>query len=424
MTVERLACATADCKGSILPTTAAKTGGICMPCFQKQQARAQYEYNQAHKKIIDPYEGINDLAEVVKIYHTQRPYDPLIEYLPYPKPIDQVYCELSEDEQARLVSFVLDEAATNGPDHINTDICMELAAFCNADLSELLNYLVDQEIVYPGFLFKNANERIVNTLIRRLDDNIKTYHILIALAWAGTDAVVAKFAEWQSNPPVWMDMHPSDYSMCAGWIVSDQNQKQKLYLDQCYPLLPSRLVQNSASLLVCTTSKKQCAWCHRNLTRLLLFYGDNPIFDLLAFTGEKLAFATCDECSRRSDALFMDVTERGGFRVSDMNKTVEHIPDGAETFEYMRANSLMMSTKMRPADYAVDYCYLRTSFSQVGGMPSWVQDDKYPDCPKCLKKMIFVAQIDSSEVPPYGEGVYYNFLCSGCKMTATICQYT
>ncbi|QDU91537.1 hypothetical protein Pla175_49660 [Pirellulimonas nuda] len=35
--------------------------------------------------------------------------------------------------------------------------------------------------------------------------------------------------------------------------------------------------------------------------------------------------------------------------------------------------------------------------SKIGGMPDWIQDDDWPECPHCDEAMSFVGQLDSIE---------------------------
>ena len=62
--------------------------------------------------------------------------------------------------------------------------------------------------------------------------------------------------------------------------------------------------------------------------------------------------------------------------------------------------------------------------SQVGGLPSWIQDPEYPSCPKCQRRMKFFGQISNEEIEDYSEGIYYMFLCSDCGIGATGYQQT
>jgi hypothetical protein len=68
--------------------------------------------------------------------------------------------------------------------------------------------------------------------------------------------------------------------------------------------------------------------------------------------------------------------------------------------------------------------FLPTSFSQLGGHPTWIQDASYPACPDCENTMMFVAQLDHDDIEDFSEGLFYAFLCPNCRTTATTYQQT
>jgi hypothetical protein len=86
-------------------------------------------------------------------------------------------------------------------------------------------------------------------------------------------------------------------------------------------------------------------------------------------------------------------------------------------------NQLMLSTRPRLLHHSVDWC-LPSTFSQVGGMPSWIQDAAYGKCPECNKGMVFVAQLSVEDIEEYGEGVFYGLLCPDCSITTVRYQQT
>ena len=63
--------------------------------------------------------------------------------------------------------------------------------------------------------------------------------------------------------------------------------------------------------------------------------------------------------------------------------------------------------------------FLETTFSQIGGHPTWIQDAEYIKCPKCSKHMKFIGQIDCADIEEYGDGMYYAFVCEECNIAAT-----
>ena len=61
--------------------------------------------------------------------------------------------------------------------------------------------------------------------------------------------------------------------------------------------------------------------------------------------------------------------------------------------------------------------------SHVGGVPAWIQDARYPRCPRCGELMSFLGQVDTSVVA-WGEGAIYAFHDVPCSLAATVYQQT
>lgn len=78
--------------------------------------------------------------------------------------------------------------------------------------------------------------------------------------------------------------------------------------------------------------------------------------------------------------------------------------------------------------------------SKLGGKPDWEQGAEFPSCPDCLKRMTFIAQIDSMEHNEdhnpnrvdwrsaeqhylFGDvGMIYVFMCCDCLETKSVFQ--
>ena len=61
--------------------------------------------------------------------------------------------------------------------------------------------------------------------------------------------------------------------------------------------------------------------------------------------------------------------------------------------------------------------------SKVGGLPTWIQMEETPDCPKCEKPMAFVLQLASDSRISYGDmGMLYAFACPECSVAASLIQ--
>ncbi|NLN65055.1 MAG: DUF1963 domain-containing protein [Clostridiaceae bacterium] len=86
-------------------------------------------------------------------------------------------------------------------------------------------------------------------------------------------------------------------------------------------------------------------------------------------------------------------------------------------------NPLVLSKTKRDPYYASEW-EKGISCSKVGGYPAWIQNAEYPVCQECSKHMKFLGQLDCSDFMQYGAGMYYAFICEGCKIAATHYQQT
>lgn len=93
-----------------------------------------------------------------------------------------------------------------------------------------------------------------------------------------------------------------------------------------------------------------------------------------------------------------------------------------ESWDPLPEDSLTPGERRSPL-FAADQ-FLPTTFSQLGGHPTWIQDSEYPACPECATTMAFVAQIQRDEIQDQAEGIFYCFLCTPCRTTATRYQQT
>ena len=63
------------------------------------------------------------------------------------------------------------------------------------------------------------------------------------------------------------------------------------------------------------------------------------------------------------------------------------------------------------------------SASKIGGTPNWIQDPEIPDCARCRKPMAFLAQLESMpDLSFVDEGTLYTFVCTRCKVSASLVQ--
>jgi hypothetical protein len=120
--------------------------------------------------------------------------------------------------------------------------------------------------------------------------------------------------------------------------------------------------------------------------------------------------------------MYSRVSPEGKVQLTEANERPEWLPEDLDSWERSPWKDRPVQLQQRTAIHAVDWC-MPVTISQVGGLPSWVQDTAFPKCPECSGTMMFIAQVDNGQFP-YHEGVYYAFLCSACRVTATTYQQT
>jgi hypothetical protein len=426
MATERLPCRTEGCANTILPATAKANDGYCMPCVQKRHSEQREKYIRENRRQVDPYAGVTDDVEIIRELHTPKARDPLITFLPPPKSIEELYSGLSVGQAARLMHMAA-EAMRTGHEHFAEDIAKSLATLTDYPLDSMLIAWVERNHYWPAVIFRNAGEEIRDRVIDALESSrANANHALSALAWIGDGKVQQVFRQWELNPPAWRSklyVGPAQYAHVAGWELGT-TERRDLFHDTCWAVTPAAAnsVGDEAVTFMREAAKK-CPWCKRQLVNLLEIDLTDNRFDFLALSGKRLPILTCDACTCYGTAfMYSQVSPDGEAQLTEENKQPEWLPNDIDSWERSPWKDQPVQLHRRRPIHAVDWCMCVT-ISQVGGLPSWVQDSAFPNCPKCSKTMMFIAQVDNGQFPHH-EGVYYAFLCSACRVTATTYQQT
>lgn len=431
---ERLPCRSEGCSATILPATAAKTGGYCMPCKQEMERAERQRYIEQHRRDIDLYEGITDPVEILKIMHAPVKRDPLIRYIPYHLKREEVYSALSAGDANRMLNAAL-ELLESGDEDTCQEILVSLICYRDYSLESCIPILLERGIYYPGILFKDASVHSRDELLQQVEqDKDNRNHLLLALAWIGDDQVVRQFQEWRSDPPSWakeLYVPPEVYAHEGGWELTENGSKRRLFYHDSYAI--AKIVPSESTYAAETEPAQflkedsaSCPWCGSSLTILANLDISHPKLRFLGLSGERLRVSTCVICSCY-DTIYMDVDLHGKSEWSQTNIKPEYVP-GPDSGEDERSftsagRSLRIADKPRSSYYAA-YWVLGPAVSQIGGYPAWIQDAVYPSCPCCSRSMTFIGQLDWEQIVEYGEGIYYMFLCADCKVTATLFQQT
>ncbi len=416
-TSDRLPCATAGCSGTILPSTAARTGGYCMPCVQRKAREEEKAYIKANRVDVDPYQGVEDPIEIIQIYHRPIAFDPLKRMLPYPRPIDSVYSTLTADDFSRLVD-VGTGLVKSGESDLAEHICQSLATFTEFDLDRFLESFVAARLYYPSVMFRYASPRICEILVERLkSDHENRNHILCALAWIGDSSVASLFASWRKEPPSWrrsLHVPPENYAHQAGWEIDEAGKRRNLYSTPCR-VIQKAPIQSASKIAIATKSTASCRWCNNSLVNL---------FDFSECENEMVEgphrIATCSRCSCYGP-VFAELDSSGFGAWCPENPRPSYLPESFEDWPELPNVTLSIVPTPRLPFHATDWC-AEPVVSQVGGLPTWIQDAEYPSCVRCQRTMRFVAQLAHDEIESPSEGIYYAFYCASCRLTATSYQ--
>lgn len=425
METEPVPCRLEGCSNTILPATAKANDGYCMPCVHKLRREEREEYIRQNRREVDPYAGLTDTVEILRVLHTPRPHDPLVIFRPPPQSVDELYSRLNAEQAGRLMTVAAD-AMRAGNEDFAEDVAKSLATLTEYPLDRMLEAWVGRNHFWPAVVFRRAGVAIRDAVVGALESGTaNANHALSALAWIGDAKVQDFFRKWEASPPRWCSglfVGPAHYANVAGWELGT-HARRNLFHDECWAITPAPPNQVSdKSLRLMHGVSGSCPWCQRQLTHLVELDLADERFAFLGVVGQKLPILTCDACTCYGTGfMFSRIAPDGTVRLADENKRPDWLPDDASSWE-QPWKEVPVRLHQRRAIHAVDgWDFI--ALSQIGGLPTWVQDSEYPKCPDCSGTMKFVAQVDNGQFPHH-EGVYYAFLCASCRVTATTYQQT
>lgn len=425
---ERIPCQTKGCKATILPTTAAKTGGYCMPCHQEQERQKRQAYIEQHRRTVNLYEGLTDSVEILKIMHAPKQYDALIQYVPYPSSKEQMYVSLTAEEAGRMLKYALELLAV-GNDSGADDILLSLVCYRNDNINEALHELMERGMYHSGILFKDAPPDIRDRLLQQMEwDDDNRNHLLLVLSWIGDPVVVSRFQKWRLHPQEWagqLFVKPEIYTLEGGWELTPDGERRDLTHGLSYAIRATGEQHDSAAEVSAArflqTSSSNCPWCEGKLTTLMDVDTSHPSLAYLGLPLERLQVVTCERCGSFG-TIYMELNDQDVPVWSQFNRKPDYLPDfDDENISGVDVPRLILSDEPHSPFYAAVWT-LSQQDSQIGGHPSWVQDAEYPVCPCCDKHMRFIGQLDWADFDKYGEGSFYMFVCPEDKVTATLYQ--
>ncbi|WP_417381542.1 hypothetical protein [Gimesia sp.] len=366
--------------------------------------------------------NVSNSLEVIQQFHRRKFTGPE-NYAAVSKAARQAYQTLSKDE----VEFLVLMALTDDKNLQNILAC--LACLNPGCLKDFHQTLIEQEAFNPSEIYFEANHDVTSILIRlvtKSNEMMQRSCLLSCLAWAGNGYVQKQFSDWKQSPPEWVSMlyvPPHQYTYQAGWELLSNGTRQDLFFETTLPLvIPEEAPCSNDSVQTGIPAEQHCPWCERQLVSLLELDLTSDELAFLNLVGKSLRFTTCDVCACYG-TLFSKVDRQGNSSWHAANTRPGYLPDDTSDWGAFPIKPLVLSGQERHFMESADWCSLPAiNFSQVGGLPSWIQDDSYPDCPECSRKMKFVSQISNEDYEKSMEGIYYLLLCCDCNVTATVYQ--
>ena len=406
----------------ILPTTAEANDGFCAPCADRRRAAERRKFIEANKRVVDPYVGITDVVDLICAIHTPRGHDPLIEYATPPVSAGQLYAKLTQAEAERLTDAAAN-ALKSGDEHFADELATSLATRTDYNLDRLLRAFVQKNKFWPAIVFRNAGPEIRDSIIAALNSGrAHANHALSALAWIGDEVVRTQFEIWDSTSPDWWEhfyVLPSEYSRVAGWEDAG-GRRRDLFHNECFAIEPVASNQpEDQSAVVAKDAEGLCPWCDERLVHLVELDLADSRYSFLGVGAKALPVLTCHVCTCYG-VIFSEVTSDGVGHWAERNVRPKFLPADSSSWAKSPWLGKRIALRKRRAIEAAYWCDSPAA-SQIGGMPTWIQNHAFPDCACCKRTMMFLAQVDQSAFPGH-EGIYYAFLCAQCRITATTYQ--
>ena len=361
-------------------------------------------------------------VEIITQFHNARTHGHRCTLSTRSVEANQAFHDLSESEISELIEFSL----TADDDH--SEVLARLACSHPGSMNAWHERLIEQEIYSPEVIYHEANPDCVRKfadLISTAANSLRRRQLLSCMAWAGNAEVVSLFNIWRQSPPAWvseLSLPPHEYSYEAGWELTSEGERRNLFTNSAISLVRSaKSSSDDAPVQGGKPIDQRCPWCDQQLIAVLDIDSTNERVSFLGLRGSRHRLITCRNCDRYGP-LFA--------RSNGIGDLSWHPSNVRPSLLLNESSASLFERKLKLAD---NHCHFMESaswfnvpliaHSQIGGLPTWINDAEYPNCPECSRKMPFIGQISSEDIHPfYEERIYFCFICTKCNVTATNCQ--
>lgn len=333
--------------------------------------------------------------------------------------------ELSADEADAMARQAIDWLAHDDKSvqRVGEEMLQQLACIREQALGEsLCQLLIEQNIFYPGCLFRDSGDAIAAKLLERLEQGgDDAAHLLVALAWTRGRAATDAFERWMESEPPWtlsLNLAPIHYAVYAGWTLENGSRRDLLSTD-CHHLPPLEDgAEADGSPVPCLQPiESPCPSCDGPLTTL---------FDFRQVPAAAFGVGERAEAPRRVVACPHCACYETVFTRYNLEDDQWQWLAPLERSEFDYASPARASVRRFTGNPLPPFAYAEPfaldDASTIGGAPMWVQDAAYPDCLECGRLMTFLAQLDNGAVGDVG--CYYTFFCESCRVAAVNYQQT
>lgn len=344
--------------------------------------------------------------------------------------LDRAYRALDGERASALARHTvkLSQAGEYGWRGKVIDLLAHLSCFVPGALRGLHARLLDANVLsrfgdpvqlQPGVIFRSGDKQTLDrlsTLAAEVGDEDLGHYAIASLAWVDDDAVAPLFVGFDEHQPAWASRGFSAewYARRAGWTPSANGQRQPLSLTTESRRL-ERGVQTASPVQVIFRLEQQCPGCGGPLTVLLELDLRDERLRFLGLCGDRLRVLTCERCGCYG-TVYAEVDLAGGAQWMPESEKLNAAPDWC----YLPERQLGLGLKRRTPFEAHAF---GIHMSQVGGQAGWIQNPDYPYCPRCQRRMPFLAQVDLL-TDFDSEGSIYAFLDQDCGVVATLYQQT
>lgn len=352
----------------------------------------------------------------------------------------QAYSVLPQEDGYLLAqeAIRLYDIRSDNTDCVPHQVLMQLAKHVPGALRHFYREIIARQLYWgDGITFHEADQETCRLLISLLETDLEALpggsrtraDILQALAWAEDKVALEAFEQWSRKTPAWaglLNQPIANFPLSAGWILTEDGQREYLYQKICYALVPLIADQSttdapSGPVSILAPAQEHCMWCERPLKYLFDIDLTDSRLSFFDTTREHLQILLCPICSLEGDSFFTDLD--GSEKVPRFPEANNPAVDSyANDTHILLLQPLMLGATRNP--YETVSLYWSENLSQIGGHPEWVQYPDYPLCPDCDHLMTFIAQLGITDVDPGREGMIYAFLCSTCGTATTSCQST